>query len=220
MEIIDTIRKNQLFNDLSNEEIQSIAGLATVKTVPKNTFVFSEGDSASSFYMIKEGRVNVTVTNEDGKELILSTLQAGDNFGELSIIDDNPRSANIFTLENCIFIILQKNDFYQILKQNPVVGINMIKSLCQRIRFITSIAHDLALLDIYGRLVKLLLENSTMDDSGQRTVTMPLTQQEIASRLGGSREMVNQILNALKKGGYLSVENKIITIKQKLPPAY
>ena len=171
-------------------------------------------------YLIKEGKVNVTVTNEEGKEFILSTLQQGDNFGELSLLDDNPRSANVIALEKCIFLVLKKADFYKLLQSNPGIAIRVIKYLCQRVRFISSIAQSLALMDVYGRLVKMLREFSSQGENGQFIVSMPLTHKDIASRLGCAREMVSKIINALKKGGYLSIENKIIIIHKSLPPAF
>ena len=220
METIDIFKSNELFKHLDDDELRMIVAMTTQKTVQKNALVINEGDSSSSMYLIKEGKVNVTVTNEEGKEFILSTLQQGDNFGELSLLDDNPRSANVIALEKCIFLVLKKADFYKLLQSNPGIAIRVIKYLCQRVRFISSIAQSLALMDVYGRLVKMLREFSSQGENGQFIVSMPLTHKDIASRLGCAREMVSKIINALKKGGYLSIENKIIIIHKTLPPAF
>jgi len=220
METIDIFKSNELFKHLDDDELRMIVAMTTQKTVQKNALIINEGDSSSSMYLIKEGKVNVTVTNEEGKEFILSTLQQGDNFGELSLLDDNPRSANVIALEKCIFLVLKKADFYKLLQSNPGIAIRVIKYLCQRVRFISSIAQSLALMDVYGRLVKMLREFSSQGENGQFIVSMPLTHKDIASRLGCAREMVSKIINALKKGGYLSIENKIIIIHKTLPPAF
>ena len=220
METIDIFKSNELFKHLDDDELRMIVAMTTQKTVQKNALVINEGDSSSSMYLIKEGKVNVTVTNEEGKEFILSTLQQGDNFGELSLLDDNPRSANVIALEKCIFLVLKKADFYKLLQSNPGIAIRVIKYLCQRVRFISSIAQSLALMDVYGRLVKMLREFSSQGENGQFIVSIPLTHKDIASRLGCAREMVSKIINALKKGGYLSIENKIIIIHKTLPPAF
>lgn len=98
--------------------------------------------------------------------------------------------------------------FYQLLKQNPAIAIGVINYLCRRVRFITSIAQSLALLDVYGRLIKLLHELAIPGENGQWVVSIPLTQQDFASRVGCAREMVSQILNELKKGGHLTIEKK------------
>ena len=152
--------------------------------------------------------------------MILTTLQQGDNFGELSLLDDNHRSANVFALENCVFFVIHKMDFFQLLKQDPIISIEVIKYLCQRVRYITDVAQSLALLDVYGRLVKLLHDLSVPSENGKMVVSMPLTHQDIASRVGCGREMITNILNGLKKGRYLTIQNKIITINKKLPQAY
>lgn len=220
MNTIDILRSNELFKGLEEQELSIVAELTSQKTVQKNTLVISEGDISSSMYLIKEGKVNVTLANEEGKEMILATLQQGDNFGELSLLDDDPRSANVIALEKCVFIVLQRADFYQLLKQNSTIAIGVIKYLCQRVRFITSIAQSLALLDVYGRLVKLLLSLSAPGKDGKLVASLPLTHKEIASRVGSSREMISRILSELEKGQYLIIESKIITINKKLPSAW
>ena len=114
METIDVIKANQLFKGLDETELKIITRLTTKKTVLKHTLVISEGDDSSAMYLIQEGKVKVTVTSTDGKELILTTLQQGDNFGELSLLDDSHRSANVVAIENCVFIVLHKADFFSI----------------------------------------------------------------------------------------------------------
>jgi CRP/FNR family transcriptional regulator, cyclic AMP receptor protein len=220
METIDILKNNELFKGLQESDIKVVAELTTKKIVQKNTIVISEGDTSSSMYLIKQGKVNVTLTNDEGKEMILSTLQQGDNFGELSLLDDDPRSANVIALEKCEFIVLHKSDFYQLLSQHPAIAISVIKYLCQRVRFITNIAQSLALLDVYGRLVKLLQSLASPSEDGRLIVSLPLTHKDIASRVGSSREMISRIMSELEKGQYLTTENKIITLNKKLPSAW
>ena len=220
METIDALRGNLLFRELGETELKIVAGLTNQKAVPKNTIVISEGDNTRTMYIIKAGKAKVYVTSEDGKELILATLQPGDNFGELSLLDDQHRSANVTTLEPCVFITLQKTDFSELLLQNPLVSVCVIKYLCQRIRHLTEVAQQLALTDVYGRLIKLLHNLSVPDENGKFVVPIPLSHQDIASRVGCGREMITNILKGLKKGGYLTVTDKIITINKKLPQAY
>lgn len=220
METIDVIKANQLFKGLDETELRIITRLTTKKTVLKHTLVISEGDDSSAMYLIQEGKVKVTVTSTDGKELILTTLQQGDNFGELSLLDDSHRSANVVAIENCVFIVLHKADFFQLLKQNSSIAFSVIKFLCHRVRFVTEVAQSLALMDVYGRLVKLLHDLSVPSENGKLIVSIPLTHQDIASRVGCGREMITNIMKGLKKGRYLTIENKIITINKKLPQAY
>jgi CRP/FNR family transcriptional regulator, cyclic AMP receptor protein len=220
METINLLKQNPLFKELSETELKTVAGLTTQKVVAKNTLVLSEGDDTSAMYLIKEGKVKITLTNDEGKEWILNTLQQGDNFGELSLLDDNHRSANVTALEQCVLIVLPKNDFFHLLKHNSNISMAVIKYLCQKVRYTTEIAQSLALKDVYGRMVKLLQDLSVPLDDGRFIVTTPLTHQDIASRVGCGREMITNILKGLKKGQYLTVSNKIFTINKKLPQAY
>lgn len=220
METIDILKSNELFKELDASELQHLAAVTTHRTVVKNTLVISEGDLSNSMYLIKSGMVNVLVSNDEGKEMILATLQSGDHFGELSLLDEAPRSANVLTVEKCEFIILHRAEFYNLLEQNPAIAIRVIKYLCQRVRFITNIAQGLALLDVYGRLVRLLNSMAQVNEQGKNVITLPLTHKDIAARVGSSREMISRIFGELEKGGYLTVEHKIITISKKLPSAW
>lgn len=217
---IEILRNNGLFSELSDEELSSLANLTQTRTFLKNSLILCEGDSSNAMYIIQKGKVNITVTNEDGKEMILSTLQAGDNFGELSLLDEAPRSANAVALEKCELIVLHKAEFIQLLKQNSEIALAIMRYLCERVRFLTNLAQGLALLDVYGRLVKLLQSLAEPDQEGKLVVTMPLTHKDIAMRVGSSREMISRILSELEKGQYISCANKHITINKKLPPAW
>ena len=219
MDTIDILKNSELFKTLTHDELNTLAALSIKRTVPKNTLVIGEGDISNSLYLIKSGKVNVTVSNEDGREMILSTLQSGDHFGELALLDEDCRSASIITVEKCEFIIIHQADFYVLLQEHWSIAINVIKYLCKRVRFITQTAQGLALLDVYGRLVKLLYSLATPGDNGELIISLALTHKDIALRIGASREMISRILGELEKGDYLNVTNKIITINKKLPPA-
>tara|TARA_R110002073_G_scaffold260483_1_gene423366 strand:- start:332 stop:997 length:666 start_codon:yes stop_codon:yes gene_type:complete len=219
-DIIDILKNNEVFKELESSDLEMVAALTVTKTVPKNTFLINEGDDSTPLYIIKSGKVNVTLSNENGKAIILGTLCQGDHFGEIGLLDDKPRSANIITLEKCELIVLHKTGFYDLLINNSMISIGIIRYLCRRIRLITNSVHGLALLDVYGRLVKLLTDLSVSEESGTRVIKTPLTHRDIAMRIGSSREMISRIFSELEKGGYLSVSNRIITIKKKLPPAW
>ncbi|MGR9052948.1 MAG: Crp/Fnr family transcriptional regulator [Gammaproteobacteria bacterium] len=221
METLEILKLSELFTGLEETELLALAELTKKRTVPKNTLVISEGDTASSLFIIKEGRVNVTLSNEQGKEIILSSLSQGDHFGELSLLDDEPRSANVIAVEKCEFLILTKQDFYPLLMKNSSIALSIIKYLCHRIRLLTNTAEGLALTDVYGRLVKLLTELAEPDEaSGKLIIERPLTHKEISMRVGSSREMISRIMSELEKGHYLTTENKKITINKKLPTAW
>lgn len=220
MQTIEVLQSNELFKGLNDLELQHIVELMAHKTVPKNTLLISEGDDSDSLFLIKKGKVNVLIANEEGKEMILSTLHEGEHFGELSLLDGEPRSANVITLEKCEFLVLHRANFNHLLEQHPSIAMRMIKYLCQRVRLLTSIAQGLALLDVYGRLVKLLNSLAEPSSEGLMVINLPLTHKDIAARVGSSREMISRIFSELERGRYLTVEHKIITIQKKLPSAW
>lgn len=217
MDTIDILKSSELFKELDEETLKTLAGLATKKVLLKKNLVIGAGDTSSALYLIKSGKVDVMVTHDDAKEMILSTLQAGDHFGELSLLDGEPRSVNIVTQGRCEFIIIHQADFYALLKAHPSLAISVIKYLCKRVRTITHTAEDLALLDAYGRLVKLLDKLAEPEENGKRVIADALTHHDLAVRIGSGREMVTRILSELEKGQYISITNKKITLNRKLP---
>lgn len=222
MKFIDLLRNSELFCGLKENELNSIENLTITKTVSKNMLLISEGDTSDSMYFIVEGSVNVMVSNKEGEEFILSTLIKGDIFGELSLLDGNPRSANVVTLEKCVFAILRKTDFQELMKNNQTIVTNVITFLCNRIRLVNSLAQSMALMDVYGRLVRLLYDLASPEKDGKRTIEHPLTNQSIAARIGCRRESISRIFSALNKGGYLTndKDKKKIIINRKLPSAW
>ncbi len=220
MDTIDILKANELFKNLDNDELTKLAALVSVKTAPKNTYVINEGDESSAMYLIKKGKADVIVNNEDGKKMILTTLVEGDHFGELSLIDGAPRSATVVALEKCEFIVLHKDNFFTLLKENNNFAIDVIKYLCKQLRFVTHTAQDIALLATYERVRKLIYNLSQPDADGTLHTTLPLTHEKIADRIGAGRERVCQIVNGLKAGNYISINNQIITINKKLPLAF
>jgi CRP/FNR family cyclic AMP-dependent transcriptional regulator len=220
MDSIEILRSSELFSELEEEQILAISGLIKKRTAPKNTLIIQEGDTSDSLFIIKEGKVNVTLSNDQGKEIILSTLTKGAHFGELSLLDDDPRSSNVIAVEKCEFLILHKHDFISLMKQHPSIAFGIIKYLCRQVRSITQTAERLALMDVYQRLVNLLTDMARPNEAGKLVIETPLTHKEIAMRVGSSREMISRIMSELEKGQYLSSENKKITVHKKLPLAW
>lgn len=208
-----------LFSALRESELQSLLAHAAKKVVPKNTIVISEGDRTDSLYVILSGKVKVFLQDEEGKEIILNSQGAGEYFGEMALIDDEPRSASVMTTEMSIFMVISKGDFRRCLADHPDIALSLIKGLSHRLRLLTENVRSLALMDVYGRVAKVLLSLAQPAD-GKLIINDGLTQQEIANRVGASREMVGRILRDLTTGGYINIEGKTITIHEKLPSAW
>ena len=204
-----------LFSGLSAEALAEIEQHSSVKSFRKNAIIISQDDKSYSLYVILSGRVKVFVSDEDGREAVLNYQGAGDYFGDLALIDKQPRVASVMATEASKFMIISRQDFLTCLSRNPEIAINLIKPMTQRMRMLAKNVSSLALMDVYGRVARTLLEQATEKEG--EMVTGRITQQEIAEMVGASRAMVSRILKDLKTGGYISVHNKCVTIHQKLP---
>ena len=203
---------------LSAEELSAISAHASARAFPRNAVVLNEGDRTDSLYIILEGRVKAFVSDADGKEVVLSTQGVGEYFGEM-VLDEGPRSASVMTLEPSRFLIVPKNDFKDFLVRNPAFAVRLIEKLIHRARALTENVKSLALMDVYGRIARLLLELAVERD-GKLVIAERLTQKDIASRVGASREMVSLILKDLTAGGYVHHEGHTLVIERTPPPRW
>ncbi|MEJ2679906.1 MAG: Crp/Fnr family transcriptional regulator [Gammaproteobacteria bacterium] len=206
-----------LFSGLANDTLSAIDRLTTTRQYPKNSIIINEGDVSNSMYLLMEGRVKVYLSEQDGREFILNNLQPGDHFGEFALLDDEKRTASIMTVEPSIFKILLKADFDRLRHEYAEINDVLIGNLVGTIRHLTENVKSLALKDVYGRIRQLLHQ---LPKNADGRIEEKLTQQEIANRVGSSREMVARILKNLITGGYIHIEKKQITLLKPLPEHY
>ena len=216
--LTETLTKTSLFEGFDADDIENVASQTVIRQFPKNTLVVSQGDDTDSFYVILQGKVDVFLHNDKGKEIIINTLTECESFGELAPLGGIPRQASIITTEDSTFGVISRQVFMDTLLTKPSVSMRIIDLLIGRIRDLTEEVSSLALDDVYNRVVRVLYKHA--DEVGEKLVTEKLTQQDIASRVGATREMVHRILKELKTGGYISIEGKHITIEKKLPPGW
>jgi len=216
--LTETLTKTSLFEGFDADDIENVASQTVIRHFPKNTLVVSQGDDTDSFYVILQGKVDVFLHNDKGKEIIINTLTECESFGELAPLGGIPRQASIITTEESTFGLISRQVFMDTLLTKPSVSMRIIDLLISRIRDLTEEVSSLALDDVYNRVVRVLYKHA--DEVGEKLVTEKLTQQDIASRVGATREMVHRILKELKTGGYISIEGKHITIEKKLPPGW
>lgn len=209
------LKQVSLFAGLDEYALRTIASEAVTKTVLRNVILFNEGDHTDSLYVILSGRVKIYCSDEEGNEIVLKILEPHDYFGELAVIDGGPRSASVMTLEPTQLSIISRDDFLRYLSREPEIAIRLLKTMAQKLRQETENLKSLALMDVYGRVAKLLLELATEQD-GNVTIDR-LTYREIATRVGASREMVGRIFKDLKTGGYITVTGSRIIINERLP---
>jgi CRP/FNR family cyclic AMP-dependent transcriptional regulator len=208
-----------LFSGLEAGELARLSSKAVIHSYPRNTIVINQGDISTSLHVIVSGKVRVFLSNEEGKEVILSTQGPGECFGEMALLDEGPRSASVITAEPCKLAIISKLDFERFLRDSPETMLKILQQAFERLRALTEMVGSLALLDVYGRVARLLLQSAREVD-GVNTVQPEMTQQEIANHIGSSREMVSRILKDLKTGGYIEMTGKQIIIRQALPHAW
>jgi CRP/FNR family cyclic AMP-dependent transcriptional regulator len=197
--------------------VRQLASHGQVRTFRKNAVIINEGEAGDSLYVILSGRVKIFVADGEGREMILDTLGPGDVVGEMTL-DAGPRSASVICTETVTFSMLTRAVMREAIVASPDFALQLISTLICRIRQATDLVKGLALLDVYGRVAGLLLKLAVKQDDGRLVINEKLTQQDIADRVGASRDMVNRIFKELTAGGYLTVESRQIVLNRR-PPA-
>jgi len=204
-----------LFADLSPQEVEAIEARAVIKRYRKNTVFIERGDQANMLYFIVEGLAKVYIADEEGKEVLLNEQGPGTYLGELALLGAGARAASAVTLEDSVFLTLTKQSFRQLIADHPEIALSLMRDLAMRVRNMADEVSALALLDVYGRVARLLTDSAQEQDG--RLLLPRMTHQEIAARVGASREMISKILKELRVGGYLSTEGKQFIIERALP---
>lgn len=196
------LRRVPLLSSLNDQQIEALAAGSTRRNFPKGRTIVSEGEPSQSLYILLSGRAKVQRSDSEGKEVILAVLGSGDFFGEMSLIDDAPRSASVITLESCDFMSIAKDSFKAMLMQSNEMCLAVMKGMVARLREADQKIETLALLDVYGRVARVLLDFSEHVD-GERVVKHKLPRQEIAKMIGASREMVSRVMKGLEIDGFI-----------------
>jgi CRP/FNR family transcriptional regulator, cyclic AMP receptor protein len=198
--------------------LDKIAAVATVRAFPKRAIMVTEGDDSDSLYVMISGKARVFVADDKGREVQLNQLGVGEYFGEVTL-DGGPRSASVMALEDCRCAVVKRAELTPFIEKNPELAIHIVRKLARRVRDLTENVRSLALMDVYGRVARLLLELAE-DKDGRLVVSEPLTHKDIASRVGASREMISRIFSDLADGGYVRKEEGLLVIARKPPPRW
>jgi CRP/FNR family cyclic AMP-dependent transcriptional regulator len=213
MSTLDDLRRVPLFSDLLEGDLVRFAEVAREREYPRNSVILFEDDPGDSLYIVSTGQVKVVLIGEDGREVILSVLNDGDFFGEMSLIDDEPRSAHVIAMKDSRLLVLRRDDFQQQINQHPSIAVKLLKVLVQRLRRADAKIGGLVLLDVNGRVAKLLLDLA--DEGGGPKITRKLTHHTIAQMIGSSRETVSRAMRELSDRGLVEVTRREITIKNR-----
>ena len=210
-------RKFALFAELDDRELQAIAAVAKTRHYGKDDVVFHADESGDVFCLIREGQVKVTMISPEGKEIILSLLGPGDFFGEMALLDDEPRSATVMATEPLELVTIWRSDFLQILAENFSIAKKVLAEISRRLRNASNRIESLATMDVYGRLARFFLDlakdQGKVLDNGYVAVTRP-THQSIANMIGTSRETVSRLIHDLMRQNLLLSEGKTIYLRK------
>ena len=205
------LRNVPLFSGLDDLELEKLSKVSGRKRVERGAFIVRSGESTDSLYFLLVGRAKVTNVDEEGREIILAWLGPGEFFGEMGLIDGSPRSANVVAAEACELLFLSKASFQRCLQDNFQVAQKLMKTLVMRLREADRKIESLALLDVYGRVARLLLDMSEIAD-GRRVIRKKMSKQDMAKMIGASREMVSKVMRDLELSGYICYEGDLLVI--------
>ena len=201
-----------MFAAFREDQLRSLLTVVMRRNAPRGTVIMAEGDRIDSLYIVISGRLKVMMGEADGKEVILGILGPGEIFGEMGLIDDGPRSASVVAIEPCERLVVTKGDFKRCMVESFDTAMTVMRVLVRRLRAADRKIGSLAMLDVYGRVARLLLDVSE-EVNGQRIVTKRLPKQDIAKMIGASREMVSMVMRDLELSGYFEVRGSTIVLR-------
>ena len=196
--------------------MRALAARGDIRRYRKGTIVLHEGDTGDTMFVLLHGRVKIYCTDTNGREITFGLLGPGGHFGEMAL-DGGPRSANVITQETCVCAIVTRITLLDFIAGRPEFALELLSQVIHRLRLATRDARNLAFIAVYGRLTQCLQDMALPQPDGTRRIAMRLTHQEIASRVGCSREMVSRILKDLENGGHMRLDERRIVLVGRLP---
>jgi len=212
MNTADFLSTVPLFKSIG-AEVANFAQMAREKTYPKGSVILFEDDPGDSLFVVRDGRVKVVLVAEDGREVILGILGVGEHFGELSLIDDQPRSAHVVAMEDSTLLVLRREDFRRRVEQSPQVAWALLVEMSRRLRRADDKIGSLVLLDVPGRIARVILDAA--EEGGKEEIEKPLTHQTIAHVIGASRETVSRAMREFVESGWITTERRRIKITDR-----
>ncbi len=213
LQITDFLGSVSLFRGLGRDSLQRFAEVTREKRYPKGSVIVFADDPGDSLYLVRAGRVKVVLLGDDGREVILGVLGVGEHFGELSLIDDQPRSAHVIALEDSVLLVLRREEFRRRVEASPAVAWALLAELSRRLRVADRKIGGLVLLDVPGRIARVLLEHAPDEESN--LVQRRMTHQTIAQMIGASRETVSRTMRDFQDANWIEVEKRVIKITDR-----
>lgn len=199
-----------MFASLAEADLQALVPVLREKRAARGSLILLQGDAGDALFLVAVGQVKVVLIGEDGREVILSVLGPGAFFGELALLDDEPRSAHVVAMEDTTLYQLRREDFQARLRTSPEAGIAVLRELSRRLRRANTAIGGLALRDVAGRLAHLLLDLAA--EEGGTRITRRLTHATLAQMVGASRETVSRALSDYATAGVLQMSRREIVL--------
>jgi CRP/FNR family transcriptional regulator, cyclic AMP receptor protein len=214
---LELIRRVPLFSMLTPSQAESVSEAVIKRRFKRGELIVEQGKKSNALFIILTGRARVLTTDARGREVILANLAPGDYIGEMSLIDNEPHSASVRAEVQTDVLMLGRVEFARCLPENTSMAYAVMKGLVQRLRHADRKIESLALMDVYGRVARALIEASELDADGQAVIRDKVSRQDLAKMVGASREMVSRVMKDLEERGYIeTLDNNSVLIKERL----
>ena len=214
---LDLIRRVPLFSMLTESQAIAVADAVVKRRFKRGEVIVEQGKKSNALFILLNGRARVVTADSRGREVILATLQPGDHIGEMSLIDNEPHSATVRAEVQTDVLMLGRIEFARCLPENSSMAYAVMRGLVQRLRHADRKIESLALMDVYGRVARALLEFATETGDGEMLIREKISRQDIAKMVGASREMVSRVMKDLEERGFIQTqENGSIVVKERL----
>ncbi|MBV9250324.1 MAG: Crp/Fnr family transcriptional regulator [Acetobacteraceae bacterium] len=213
-----TLLVSPFFQAMKPEELNEILGLATERRVRRGQTIFQKGDDSSSMMAVLSGRVRISAVSAEGKEITLNVINPGEVFGEIALLDGQPRSADATASEETVLLVVERRHFLPFLTRNPDLMLRFIAVLCDRLRRTSGTLEQIALLDLPARLARVLLKLAAdygRPDAGGIRIDLKLSQRDLSTLVASTRESVNKLLSAWREDKVLTSEEGYIVLQRK-----
>ena len=212
---IDSLQRCVLFTHVEADALDRLASQMRRRRFRRGEVVFHQGDVGDSLQIVSSGSVKIVLASSEGEEAIIASLQPGDFFGELALLDGAPRSTTATAIEATETLALPREQFLDLLAQDPRIGQALLHAVAGELRRLTGHVEELHFLDLAGRLamrLARLAREAEPDASGRVALNWPYTQSDLAAMIGGTRQSVNRLLSGLVDEGLLVVERDTLVI--------
>jgi len=202
-----------MFSELGPEAMSALAGLVQVRRFPRGAFIIGQNDPGGSMYLLTQGRAKVSLASEDGRELVLDYLEAPAHFGEMSLVDAKPRSADVIAVTDVEVLTIDGKDLSAAIKIQPKLALSLIGTLSKRLRTMIGRLEDMAFHDARHRVMRVILNvaTATLETRGVAEIR-GMTHYDIATLAGTSRETASRIISSLQKSGTLTARGRTLVV--------